>query len=68
MKRGGSIHVKLGGSIGVKSSTRLRHKDFNVTMEPAQQITQAQLKETVRRHFGQVAKRHWPDGPGQPPH
>ncbi len=43
-------------------------KDCNVSMEPAPQITEAQLKKTVRRHFGRVPKRHWPDAPGQRPH
>ncbi len=43
-----------------------RHRDVLVTTEKAEQMSERQLKERTREHFGHTAPRKWPNMPGQP--
>lgn len=43
-----------------------RHRDVLVTTEKAEEMSERQLKEKAREHFGHSAPRNWPTMPGQP--
>lgn len=43
-----------------------RQRDVRVTTEKAEEMSERQLKEKAREHFGHAAPRNYPSMPGQP--